>query len=148
MTLVGIIVAVIGILIVFGLWLLFVLMAFTAVAIYKKATVVDGVIVENMGNVKYSTGHVTVGVPKFRTFYKYKVSINVDGQEQVVEAELANRTLKEGDHISVRYSVYENNEINIASTARIQWAMEMAIGYTLGIIFAIVLCILYFCGVI
>lgn len=148
MTILGMIVAVIGILIVVALWLLFVLVAVTSIRIYKHATITDAVVVGNMEDVKYSTGHVTVGQPKFRTFYKYKISIHVDGHEQVVEAELAKRRLKEGDHICVRYVVTEDNEVDIVSTARIHWAMEMAIGYTLGIIFAIVLGILSVNGVI
>ncbi len=148
MTVIGIIVAVVGIFIVLGLWLLFVTAAVSLISIYKKATVIDSVIVENLGNVKYSTGHVTVGVPKFRTFYKYKVLICINGEEHILETELVKRNLNPGEHVQVKYGIGVDDEISIISTSRIHWAMEMALGYTLGVVFAAVMVVLSIIGVI
>lgn len=138
----------IGILIVLALWLLFVFIAYTSISLYKAAIPIEGVVVKNMGNVKYTTGYISFGMPKFRTFYQYKISVNVEGKEQEVEAELAKRRLKKGDRIRVRYNITEDNEVYITSTSRIHWAMEMALGYTLGIIFGVALWILSENGVI
>ena len=140
--------AVIGILIVLAFWILFVAIACMLIALYKKGTPIEGVVVENLGYVKYSTGHSSFGVPKFRTFYQYRIAVDIDGVKQEVDAELAKRRLKKGDRIKVRYIITDDNEENISSTARIHWALEMALGYTLGIIFGITLWILSERGII
>ena len=139
MTVIGVIVAVVGILIVLVLWILSVLVAYSSIGLYRAATTTEATVIENMGNVKYTTGYISFGMPKFRSFYQYRISVNVDGKEQEVQAELAKRRLKEGDRIRVRYSITEDNEVHIVSTSRIHWAMEMTIGYTLGVILGVVL---------
>jgi len=127
------------IIVVGGLWLLFVFMSCIEVYIYKISTKIKAVVIEDLGKLNKSTGHISLGVPKFRTFQRYKVSINIDGQQMEVETELKKRNLKAGDTIVVRYYVGKKDNIELASQADLYWSLEMAIGYTLGIIFGIVL---------
>lgn len=136
-----IILVVLVIIVVGGLWLLFVFMSCIAVYSYKISTKIKAVVIEDLGELNMSTGHIAIGVPKFRTFQRYRVSINVDGQQVDVETELKKCNLKVGDTIVVRYYVGKENNIEIASQADLYWSLEMAIGYTLGIIFGIVLLI-------
>ena len=109
---------------------------------YREAKRADAVIIEDLGDMKMATGNITIGVPRFRVFHKYKVSFWVDGQEYIEDAELKNRKLKVGDHIEIRYHISKEGRLKLKSEAFLCWSKEMAIGYTLGILLGIVLSVL------
>lgn len=135
---------VIGIIIVVMLlvYVLFVLSYLGASKSYREAKRINAVVKEDLGNVKLSTGSTATGVPRFRTFRKYKVSFWLDGKEYLEEAELKNCKLKVGESIEVRYDISKKGELKLESEAFLCWTREMAVGYTLGIALGVVLGIL------
>jgi len=134
---IGIIIAVLLI-----VYVLFVLSYLGASKSYKEAKRINAVVKEDLGIMKLSTGSTAIGVPRFRTFHKYKVSFWLDGKEYLEEAELKNCKLKVGDYIEVRYDISKKGKLQLESEAFLCWTREMAIGYTLGIVLGVVLSIL------
>ena len=135
---------VIGIIIVAMLlvYMLFVLSFLGSLKGYKEALRTTATIIEDLGDMKLAIGSFAVGVPRFRTFHKYRVSFSIEGKEYIEEAELRNTSLKVGDTTEVRYSISRKGKLSMESEAFLYWTKEMAIGYTLGIILGIVLAIL------
>lgn len=135
---------VLGIVILFVLlfYILFVVAYLASSKGYREAKRTDATILEDIGDMKLSTGSHVIGCPRFRTFHIYKVSYYVNGEEQVEEAELRNRKLKVGETVEVRYNISKKGKIKLESEAFLCWTREMAIGYTLGIILGITLCVL------
>ncbi len=140
MGIVGYIVIGLVILFVLLLYLMFLFAFIVSAMSYKNAIKTKATVIEDLGDMKLSTGMIAVGVPRFRTFHKYRVSYFVDGTEYIEEAELKNRNQKVGDVIKVRYGISNKGKVSLESEAFLCWTGEMAIGYTLGLILGIVLC--------
>lgn len=141
---------VIGIVILFVLlmYVLFLLAYLGASKGYREAIKTEAIIIEDLGDIKYATGSVTIGVPKFRKFHKYKVSYSVNGEEYVDDVELRNRKLSVGDVTEVRYDISKKGKVSLQSEAFLCWTREMAVGYTGGLILGVVLSILKVKGII
>lgn len=142
--------------IVIGIVILFLLLMYLLILIsylgyskaYKEAIKTKATIIEDLGDLKMATGSFAVGVPRFRTFHKYKVSYSVNGVEYIEDAELRDRKLNVGDITEVRYAISKKGKISLESEAFLCWSREMAIGYTGGLILGIVLSILKVSGII
>lgn len=142
--------------IVIGIVILFVLLVYLlfllAYIVYsyrcKSAIRGQATIIEDLGDMKLATGSHAVGIPRFRTYHKYKVSLFVDGVEYIDEAELKDRALKIGDIIEIRYDITSKGKVELMSEAFLSWTREMAVGYTLGIIVGVVGSILHANGII
>lgn len=113
---------------------------------YKMAFRTDAVILEVLEEMKLATGSVTPGHPKYQRFGKYKVSIYVDDEEFIREAELKNRKLKAGDHVEVRYSYDKKGKLDLESEALVSWFTGMFWASTAGLILALVLAVLKYNG--
>lgn len=142
MSLIGYIIIGIIIVIVSLVYLLFLLSYIASSKAYREAKRVNAIIQEDLGDMKLATGSTSIGSPRYRTFYKYKVSFVVDGTEYIEEAELKESDLKAGDSVEVRYSISNKGKLSLESEAFLCWTREMAIGYTLGIILGVVLSVL------
>ena len=136
--------------IVLGIVIIFLLLFYILILIayigssqgYREAARATATILEDLGDMKLSTGSVVIGVPRYRTFHRYKVSYYVNGTEQIGEAELRDRTLKIGDSTEVRYEILKDGKISLESEAFLCWSRELAIGSTIGLILGITLSVL------
>jgi len=136
--------------IVIGIVILFLLLMYVLILIayvgyskaYKEAVKTQATILEDLGDMKMATGSLAIGVPRFRTFHKYKVSYFADGVEYTEEAELRKKTLNVGDVTEVRYNVSKKGKVSLESEAFLCWSREMAIGYTIGLILGVILSVL------
>ena len=80
-------------------------------------------------------GYIVIGIViLFLLLHKYKVAFTVNGEEYIEEAELKNRTHKVGDIVEVRYDISKKGKVHLVSEAFLCWTREMAIGYTLGML--------------
>lgn len=109
---------------------------------YKTAFRNDAVILEILEEMKLATGSIAPGKPQYKKFGKYKISMYIDGEEFIREAELKNRKLKEGDHVEVRYSYDKKGNLDLESEALVSWLRGMFWASTAGIILGVVLAIL------
>lgn len=136
--------------IVIGIVILFLLMIYVLLLIayigyskaYRGAIKTEAAIIEDLGDIKMATGSLAIGVPRFRTFHKYKVSYFANGVEHIEEAELRKNALNVGDVTEVRYNVSKKGKVSLESEAFLCWSREMAIGYTIGLILGVILSIL------
>ena len=142
MSIIGYIIIGIIIIILSLVYLLFLLSYIGSSKSYREAKRVNAIVEEELGNMKLATGSHSIGSPRYRTFYKYKVSFIVDGTEYIEEAELKESDLKVGDSVEVRYSISKKGKLSLESEAFLCWTREIAIGYILGIILGVVLSIL------
>lgn len=71
----------------------------------------------------------------------------IDGVEMEKEVELRKPNLKVGDHVEVRYTTDKNGEIKMFNDGAHSWLKQMAIGYTAGIIFSVIIIILKYTGI-
>ncbi len=142
MGIVGYIVLGIVILFLLLIYVMFLLSYITFAKSYKQAIRTNATIIEDLGDMKLTVGREGFGHKRYRTFRKYKVSYFVDGKEYIEEAELKNKEQKVGDVIEVRYGISKKGEVSLESEALLSWTREMAVGYTLGLILAVILCIL------
>lgn len=148
MSIIGYIVIGIVILFVLLVYVLFLLAYLGASKSYREAIKTEAIIIEDLGDIKYATGNVVIGVPRFRRFHKYKVSYSVNGEEHVDNVELRNRKLSVGDVTEVRYDISKKGKVRLESEAYLCWTREMAVGYTGGLILGVVLSILKVKGII
>lgn len=148
MSIIGYIVIGIVILVILLVYVLFLLAYAGASKGYREAIRTKATVIEDLGDMKLTTGVVAVGVPRFRTFHKYKVLYSVNGVEYIEEAELKNRKLNVGDVTEVRYDISKKGKVSLESEAFLCWTREMAIGYTGGVILGIVLSVLKVNGII
>ena len=141
---------VIGIVILFVLlvYVLFLMAYIGASKGYRETIKTEAVIIEDLGDIKYATGSVAIGVPRFRKFHKYKVSYSVNGVEYADDVELRNRKLSVGDVTEVRYNISKEGKVSLESEAFLCWTREMAVGYTGGVILGVVLGVLKVKGII
>lgn len=141
---------VIGIVILFVLlmYILFLLAYLGASKGYREAIKTEAIIIEDLGDIKLATGSVAIGVPRYRTFHKYKVSYSVNGVEYIDDAELKNRKLSVGDVTEVRYAISKKGKVSLESQAFLCWTREWAFSCTGGLILGIVLGILKVKGII
>ena len=146
MSIVGYIVIGIVILFVLLFYLLFLISYIGSSKGWREAKRTDATILEDLGDMKLSTGSYAPGCPRFRTFHKYKVHYYVHGEEQIEEAELKNRKLKVGETVEVRYEISKKGKIQLKSEAFLCWTREMAIGMTLGIIVGITVSVMELMG--
>ena len=148
MSIMGYIVIGIVILFVLLMYVLFLLAYLGASKGYRETIKTEAIIIENLGDIKYTTGSFAVGVPRFRKFHKYKVSYSVNGVEYADDVELRNRKLSVGDVTEVRYNISKEGKVSLESEAFLCWTREMAVGYTGGLILGIVLGVLKVKGII
>ena len=130
------------------IYVLFVLSYLGSSKSYKEAMRTTATVIEDLGDLKMSVGSFAIGVPRYRTFHKYKVSFYLDGEQRIEEAELKNCHLKAGETTEIRYSISKKGKLLLESEAFLCWTREMAIGYTLGLVFGIVLAVLKLNGMI
>lgn len=138
MNIVGYIVIGIVVLFILLIYVMFLVSYIGYSKVYREAMITKATIIEDMGEIKLATGSHSIGSPRYRQFYKYKVSYFVNGQEYIEEAELKKRTHNIGDVIEVRYDISKKGKVSLVSEAFLCWTREMAIGYTLGIIVGII----------
>ena len=142
MNIVGYIVLGIVILIVAIIYITFLWLYIGYARVNREATKTQAVIIEDLGKMKFSTGHHAIGVPRFRIFHRYMVSYWVNGQELIEETELKSHKYKVGERVEVRYDISKKGKVSLMSEAMLCWLQEMAVGYTLGLILGIVLSVL------
>lgn len=113
---------------------------------YKMASRTNAVILEVLEEMELATGSVTPGRSRHQKYGKYKVSIYVNGEEFIREAELKSRKLKAGDSAEVRYSYNKKGELELESEALVSWFTGMFWASTAGLILALVLALLKYNG--
>ena len=148
MSIIGYIVIGIVVLFVLLMYVLFLLAYLGASKSYREAIKTEAIIIEDLGDVKYSTGSFSVGVPRYRKFHKYKVSYSVNGVEYMGGVELKNRKLSVGDVTEVRYDISKKGKVGLESEAFLCWTREWAFGMTGGLVLGIVLGVLKVKGII
>lgn len=128
--------------VILGIVILFILLLYISYVVafifyskrYKNAIRINATIKEDLGELKMVVSHRSGGIPRYRRFEIYKVSFWLNGVEYIEEAELRNRTLKIGEVTEVRYDMMEG-KLKMVSEAYYAWIKEMAIGWTIGLIF-------------
>lgn len=148
MSIAGYIVLGIVIAILLFVYVLYVVSFIGASKSYREAKRTKATIIEDLGDIKLAAGTRPGGVPRFRTFHKYKVSFYLDGEQHIEEAELKNCHLEVGETTEIRYSISEKGELSLESEAFLYWMKELVIGYTLGFGLGIALAIAKLKGII
>lgn len=108
---------------------------------YKKGTHIQGKVIEYVGDKEHATGSVTPGVTRYSKYGEYKVSFEWEGEEHIKNAVVRSRRKKPGDMIPVCICYDKDGNWDVLEMNMLYWSSEMAIGWTLGLIFGIVLAV-------